>query len=269
MQKNDFWSFRLILQVLILLALGTNIWLIATLDSKPDEAKAFEELEITFITAQDCETCFSLDAFRDYFTENGVTEDQFKNHDYQSFTGKRLVKKYEIEQLPTLIIEGSVDQVDYMQGLIDSVGVFREDAFVVTSLQPPYLDLVEDRIVGEFNVTYLTDATCLECYDVSLHDFVFERMALQPSQKETVDVNSEEGKELVERYGVTAVPTILLAGELDSYDSLNRIWAENGSIDPDGTYVLRVEGVEDMGAYKDLSTGEVIVPEPEEDEGQE
>lgn len=256
-------NLRLWLHLFILVALVINIAIALSLRGG-ESGGSFKKLEITFINTPDCEDCFSLDPFREYFAENGVDEDNIEEIDYDSFTAKRLLNKLEITQVPTVVVKGNVENYEFMQGLIDSVGEIRNEYFVVTKLQPPYLDLETDELVGKFELIYLDDGSCTECYDVTLHDEILDRLALNATNKRTVDISSDEGKEMVDKYFITAVPTILLTGELEPYDILNEIWDEVGSIEYDGTYVLR-KGIESMGPYKALPGGEIIFPVIEED----
>ena len=255
-------NLRLWLHVFILVALVVNIAIALSFPTEKSD-DSFGELEITFINTPDCEECFPLDPFREYFTENGVDEDDIKQLNYDSFAAKRLIKKLKITQVPTVIVEGNVNDFEFMLGLVDSVGEIRDGYFVVTKLQPPYLDLESNDIVGEFELIYLDDQSCEECYDVTLHDNILERLALNANNKRTVDISSDEGKEMVDQYFISAIPTILLRGELEPYDIFNEIWSDVGTIEDDGTYVLR-KGIETMGPYKVLPGGEIVIPEEPE-----
>ncbi len=264
MNQTKNTHFSLLLPALILVALVINLWILFGLNFS-DSNNSFEELDITFLTAPDCTDCFSLEAFENYFEQNDVQPNQMKEVVFSSLQGKYLVNKYNITQVPTVIVNGSVADYEFMQGLVDSIGEIKKNAFVVTELQPPYLDLEEDRIVGEYSAIYLDDSTCDECYDVSAHDIVFERLAMKATDTRVIDISSEEGQELANKYFISAIPTILLTGELDVYEGLQQIWPSVGSVEEDGTYVLR-KGVEQMGAYKVIPEGDIVIPEQEEAE---
>lgn len=261
-KKTDSVSLWLIFFINV--ALLVNISLIFSIERGQDIDDGFEELEITFLQTPECETCFDLEPFADYFSQNGVEADQIESVDYNSFEGKRLLKKYDITQVPTVIVRGDISSYDFMQGLVDSVGEMRNNDFVVTRLQPPYLDLEEDRVVGEFELVYLDDPACEECYDISEHDTVLDRLGLTPTTKKVIDANSDEGKALIDQYYIVAIPTILMVGELEPFESLDSVWGQVGTIEDDGTYILR-RGVESMGTYKKLPNGEIITPVLEEE----
>lgn len=255
---NDFWKYlRPALFGALVVALLVNVILALQVSKSIGGGSGFGELEITLLTAPDCADCFDLTPLRDYLAQNGVTDGQIKEVPYDSWKGKSLTRKYDVAQVPTAIFTGAVSSYDFMQGLVDSIGEMRKDAFVVTRLQPPYYDLAEEKVRGTFELIFITDQTCAECYDVTLHRTVFERMSMQASKESVIDVGTEEGAAVVEEYQIASVPTILLRGDLGVYESLQEIWPQVGTIEQDGTYVLRA-GVGSMGTYKQLPGGEII-----------
>lgn len=260
MNKNKKKNFKLILQLLIVIALAVNIVLLLTMNKGADKADT-EELKIIFLITPDCENCFDLEPFREYFKENDVSDEQFVEHDFESFSGKRLLKKYEITQVPTIIITGDVSASPFMADLVENIGEMRKNAFVVTRLQPPFYDIETDEIRGLFDVIYLADKSCEECYDVKLNDEVFERLGLFGAQNLTeLDIEDEKGKLLIEAYAIEAVPTVILTGDLAIYESIQDVWSEVGSVEDDGAYILR-QGVVSMGVYKQLPEGSIIEPQ--------
>ena len=241
--------------------------LLNKIDSKGIENNESLPLEVTFLITPDCESCFPLDTFKDYLLENNLSKDQIKEVDYDSRKGEKILDQYSITKVPTIVIQGdNIKDESFVKQLRDAVGIgeFRQDAFIVTRLQPPYLDLEDGDIKGEFEVVYLDDSSCERCYDVEDHNIIFDRLAMIPSKRSTVDISSEEGKALIEEYVVTTVPTILIRGELEYYASLTEVWEFVGTKEEDGTYVLR-KGVQDMGVYKRLPSEEIVeieTPQP-------
>ena len=267
-KKSSFFDTSLILHGLITIALIVNVGLLFYLTDNPDDAVAAGTLKVLLLTAPDCESCFDLEPLRDYLVEGGVEEKNIEEVDYTSSSGKKLIKRHNITQVPTAVVTGDFSNNQYIQELIGTAGEVRDDVFVLTKLQPPFLDLEEDKIRGLFEVTYLGDDTCEECYDIGDHKIVLDRLALKPATEKFVDISSDEGKVLLEEYFIVAVPTIILRGDLEVYERLFEIWQEVGSVEEDGSWVLR-QGVASMGVYKSLPDGEIITPEanpPEEAE---
>lgn len=261
-KRLGFWDAFLVLQLLVTAALVVNVTLAASAFHGEAEPADFKDLDVTLITVSDCPTCFDLAPLKDYLAQNGVEDAQIKEVAYDSRAGEKLLGKYEVTKVPTAIITGPHGDYEFMAGLVGTIAEVREDALVVTEIQPPYLDLAEHNIRGEFDVVYVTDTACTECYDIALHEGVLERMAMKPTNTSSVDISTPEGQELVGKYVLTSVPTILLRGDLEPFKQLQEIWSAVGTIEEDGTYVLR-QGVASMGTYKRLPDGELIKPEPE------
>lgn len=89
----------------------------------------------------------------------------------------------------------------------------------------------------------LVDEACDLCYDVGLHNQILARFGVEIVEEETIDMNSKEGKELVEKYKITAIPTIILSPEANQSEALMRIWPQVGSIESDGYLVFRELGL--------------------------
>jgi len=264
-KPSKSFDTKLILHGLITLALIVNVGLLFY-SSDRTAADAADELKIVLLTTPECEDCFDLQPLRDYIIEGGAEESNITEIEYTSSKGEKLLKKYNITKVPTALLMGNYSDYDYLQELVGTAGEIVEDALLITKLQPPYLDLEQDRLRGLFEVTYITDETCEECYDIEEHRVILERLVLKPSSERYIDVSSEEGILLLEEYDILAVPTLVFRGDLLVYERLIEIWQEVGSIEDDGAWVLR-EGVGSMGTYKQLPEGSIIVPEdnpPEE-----
>ena len=133
--------------------------------------------------------------------------------------------------------------------VIDGVFVFRE-------LIPPYIEVASGNLRGQFSTTYLTDESCEDCYDVNVHMVALNNLGLTVGESSTFDVSSDQGKELLDKYSITKVPTIILSGDLSEYQGLQQVWPLVGEVTSDGSYVFTK--MEEMGTYRDLDTGEVV-----------
>ena len=105
----------------------------------------------------------------------------------------------------------------------------------------------------------LTDESCSDCYDASIHKQILSRLGLVISEEEEIDVSTENGKKLIEKYEINAVPTIIIQGDAEEYPALAQVWSQVGTVEDDGSYVFRK--IEAMGRgikYKDLTTNSVV-----------
>jgi hypothetical protein len=131
--------------------------------------------------------------------------------------------------------------------------------YVLPSHNAPYYDVPSSQVRGRVRVTYLAMARCEDCYDVSrLHEELLDSR-ITPWEEETVDVDSPQGKILVQQHAITRVPTMILDAEAAFYSSLQPGWSVVGSIEEDGSYVLR--DLRRMSVvYYDLERDEVLRP---------
>ncbi len=180
-----------------------------------------------------------------------------------------LLTKYKIRKLPALIFSNDVAFYPIFKNT--EIGTLEKDgSFVVRDVPMPYLDLVSGRMVrGDVTLIMLTDAACTDCYEVSNHKQILARFGVRVVSEKTIDVASNEGKNLLVRYGITKVPTILLSPEVRVYDQLKQIWKEVGKIAPNGWYIFNK--FEQLGpvVYKDLAQNKIIRPTPGEQKNQE
>ncbi len=158
--------------------------------------------------------------------------------DVSSQEGASLVERYGLRFAPSMIIspEGgrSVEEKLLMNGFKAS------DGYYVLDKPPlPYKDLRTGETRGLVDVTYIT-ADC-ECYSLEeLDKRVFGTFKAAKGRSESYDYQSRQGKELIERYGLKAVPTAIFTGDLDAYPRLGRAWLIGaGTIERDGAYVFR------------------------------
>ncbi len=176
--------------------------------------------------------------------------------DPESDLARELIVKYEITKLPALVLTGEIEKDDKAKSYLNTLGQLKQGAIVISGLVPPYQNVSDSKVVGEYKIILLTDSTCTSCYDVNLHKNILSSFGMYPFEEEEVDSNTTDGKRLIAKYNIQKVPTILLEGDLDVYLRLGQIWKDVGRVADDNTYVF--EAVERMGTYKDLILGKIV-----------
>lgn len=115
----------------------------------------------------------------------------------------------------------------------------------------------ETPVFANVTVTEVVDSNCTECFNVSIVTSQLEtagdQLGLRVAAKSRVDVNSSAGMALVGRYNITKVPTILLSREAQQ-TRLMEVWNQSGTVESDGTLVLR----EVYPPYIDLTNGSLM-----------
>lgn len=216
---------------------------------------------ITVIKDSVCNDCQGADYLVTALANNAaLLEIEIANVDSVYSTdekGVELIQKYSITRVPTLIITGKLSEDSKLVSSWVNFGTRESDGTLVfRSPYPPYLDLDSKEIVGGVSIIELVDATCADCYNVSLHqDLLKTKFAMRLSGVTTFDISSENGKALISKYKITKVPTVILSNAASAYPNFDEIWLQVGSIESDGSLVFRAVEQITSGSYKDLSVG--------------
>jgi len=99
---------------------------------------------------------------------------------------------------------------------------------------------------------------CSECIDVNKLKTAFEGIGLIFGSTKYFDLSSSEGSELVKKFNITKVPTVILAGDTSAYPGLENFWLQFGTIEDNNIYVFRsLELIQDV-VYFDLNQNKIV-----------
>lgn len=216
---------------------------------------------LTHLKKGDCEDCLDLKPLISQLGASGIVIEKQKEVDISSSEGKKLMDKYEIKNVPTIIMNQEADVYPTIKQSWGQIGSIEKDgSFVMRKISPPYYNVVEKKIKGLVSITFLADKECSNCYDAEdFHKPILQRMGVVLGDEKKLDISSSEGQSLIDKYEIEKVPTIILKGDIEEYPGLVRAWADVGTKESDGAYVFRK--VEIAGkTYKDLSINKVIPP---------
>ncbi len=215
------------------------------------------KVQIKYIIDSSCEKCVDLTSISSSLKEQGVNIQDEQFIEYNSNEGKELISKFSIKEVPAILISDEIDYyIDMKDALIQSGAINKEGFYAVHSTLPPYRNLSQNRIVGLVDVVYLTKEDCLVCYDVSVTRNILLRFGMALNKENTYNINSPEGKKLVQRYNIKKAPIIILSPDSEYYLPLVQAWKSVGTIESDGWFVMRNPEV--IGTYWDLEN-EIVV----------
>ena len=207
----------------------------------------------------ECEKCSNLSLLISQIKAAGVKIYEEKEIGENSNEGKELIKKYNVGFVPTIILSKDAGLYTIIQQAWLQIGNKESDgSYVLRLVNPPFINLTTGKLRGIVDIVYLTDKNCVECYDVKLHKEILtnpQSFAIHLDKEETLDISSAKGKELIAKYNITQVPTIILSDEISAYPS-NRLLQQFFSIEKDGSYIFRI--IQVLGTYKDLTTNQII-----------
>ncbi len=218
------------------------------------------EVTLQHITKDDCQECYDLTVLVDQLRESLKVKD-FHTVSESSTEGKALIEKYKITAVPTVVFDSEAAVYPIITEVWNFVGTVEKDgSYVMRNVNPPFYNLTSGTVEGIVGLTIVEDKTCTGCFDAGkTNKAILGQMGVVFGEETRVDVSSNAGKVLVDRYKITKVPTVILNGDVDVYQSLTQSWSSVGSVEKDGVYILRrVEVFEEP--YRDLSKGEIVKP---------
>ena len=259
--------FRSFLYLALLCVFGLNIILVGHVRSALAEKNKAEQeasrpanLELVFLEDFSCEDCFPMkQSWADVRKSLSVEITEEKDTAYDSEEGKTLVEQYKIKKIPALIIRGEIDKANVAETLA-ALGTRAEDALLVNPARPVYVDAKSGDVIGRSDLRLITDNACSDCYDPMVNQSILkDQYGVSFSHVEKIDVDSTEGKQLVDAYHLTRVPTFILSSEAAAYPRLAQIWKGIGTIEDDGSLVFRDVAV--LGKpYFDLEAQRLQLP---------
>ncbi|OGH71349.1 MAG: hypothetical protein A2921_00450 [Candidatus Magasanikbacteria bacterium RIFCSPLOWO2_01_FULL_43_20b] len=224
------------------------------------EANRPAEFKVILVEDSSCEDCFKLDGFLAAIQKENVKFAEEKTVDWNGDEGKALVEKYKITKIPTVIFSGEINKNVKLKNAWSGIGEIIEGNFVLRQSLAPYIEVATGEVKGKVEIFFLKDDSCADCYDVMGHKQVLGSGFGLPVQNiKVLSIGSGDGLVMKNKYNITMMPTFVLKGEVEAYESLLNIWDKVGTVEKDGTYVFR-EGVKQMGAYKNMMTGMVVKP---------
>ncbi|MEK6845256.1 MAG: hypothetical protein AABY26_00740, partial [Nanoarchaeota archaeon] len=245
------------LMIIIMLLSLFNVWQLYSLNQNfaekgPAAAVKVPQISLALITVESCPECSNLQEFIGEIEKSGVNITEKVTLDYSVESTKLLVQKYKIERLPALIIKGEVNESQKLSSLLEPLAVLKEGGYVIPALQPPYLELPSGNVKGKVTLTYLTKEDCLTCSNLTMLITLLKEQ-LQVAKFEEVSIGSEQGKFLVNNYNITKVPTLIFSKDAFLYPVISSVWNNVGSMEADGTLVMRNVNP----PYFDLEKGKV------------
>ena len=227
----------------------------------PISKKEMGKVTVTILTDPSCTQCVDPKLTIEAYKKANIKITDEKEIAWNSAEGQSLISQYKITKLPTFLLSSDIDLYDNVKANWSRIGTIEKDkTYIARNLSLPYRDVEKGQIVGLINLIYVIDGTCTDCYspeDVQ-KPILTRGFGLGLASERTVDVNSAEGANLVNKYKITKVPTILLSPGVDQYVQLKNVWKSVGTVESDGWYVFREMAQLGNIIYKDLASNKVI-----------
>ena len=226
-----------------------------------DTKKEMGKVTATILTDPSCSQCLDPKLTVEAYKKAGIKITDQKEVVWNSLEGQQLISQYKITKVPTFLFSSDIDYYDSVKANWTRIGTVEQDkTYIARNLFLPYRDLDKGQILGLIDIIYLTDSTCLDCYDpIKVQKPILTQgFGVGFSSERTVDVNSGAGQSLKDKYKITKVPTILLSPGADEYAALKGVWKSVGTVETDGEYVFRDMTKIGSVTYKDLTSNQII-----------
>ncbi len=126
---------------------------------------------------------------------------------------------------------------------------------------PPYQEIPSGKLKGMATLGGLVDPSCKECYDVRIHEAILGKYGVRFREISYYNYTQPEGKDLISKYGITFVPTMIVDGEMDEYYNftpLKEVWDQVGSNETDGWHVFRnATALGSNVTFRNLTSGSI------------
>ncbi len=208
-----------------------------------------------------CNKCNNLTILINQVKAAGVKIVEEKLIEPGSDEGKELIKKYRIGFVPTIVLSEDAGFYELIKQAWSQIGTREVDGYYVFrgGIQYPnlpFINLTTGKLRGLINIIYLTDKSCADCYEVNQHKQILANsFAIKIDKEETYDISDAKGKELITKYNITQVPTVILSNEISAYPSI-QVLKQFFSVEKDNAYVFRM--LSTVGTYRDLAANQVV-----------
>ncbi|MBI4143556.1 hypothetical protein HY487_01585 [Candidatus Woesearchaeota archaeon] len=229
----------------------------------PKTGKIKGRVMLYHLKAPACDKCNNLTLLIEQIRAGGVKIVEEKIVYSGSSEGNQLASKYKVDFAPTIILSEDAGFYPLIAQAWEQVGNKENGSYVfrggLAYPAHPFINLTTGKLVGIVDIIYLTDKSCAECYDAGEHKNVLSQsFGIKFGKEETIDAGDAKGKELIAKYNITKIPTVILSDEAKVYPSSEPL-RQFFSVEKDGSYIFRV--TEAIGAYRDLQKNEVVQPQ--------
>lgn len=264
--KNNLWG---IIFVIFIIVFAVNIGVITAskktvkqqLDAA-EEARRPANISLAIIKDSSCADCADINPIIGAVKKTNVKIAKEETFEAASPEAQKLIGEFGIKKLPTFIIRGEINKNEDVKKLLSQVGEVKDSTFEFNYFLAPYFDLTSNSIKGKVKVTFVTDKSCAECYDINpFKQILAGNLGMANPAVAALDQSEKEAQSLIKKYKIEAIPAFVLTGEISEYPKLAGIWLQIGALEKDGAYVLRdIKKVNPNLVYRDLKTGKTVKP---------
>ena len=218
--------------------------------------KVVGKVKAQIINIKNCKKCFDVSLLLAQLKESDVAITETKIYFENEKEANELINKFKLDKLPALILSEDLSYYPEIVEIWKQFGKIEQNQYVLTKIIPPYKNLQNNKIEGLVKATYISDKSCIECFNINNYNLALKNVGIIVSEEEKLDISSQKGKELIQKYNIKKLPVMILSNDVKVYSVYSSLLKKLGTENTDGTYLFTA--VENMGTYKDLSTNQII-----------
>ncbi|MEK6936256.1 MAG: hypothetical protein AABW67_05690 [Nanoarchaeota archaeon] len=196
---------------------------------------------VNVIEIQDssCGDCMPLSNIQNSLKQAGIKIKNYEIINSVSENGKNLIQENDLKFTPSLLISKDIQDYWWIFPKIENAFIEKENYYLLNLQLPPYKEISSGKIKGMVDLTYITDKSCSDCFDITELKGSFQGLGIFINSEKYMDVSAGDGKEIIVKYNITKVPTIILSKEISDYETLNKQLRQIGTFEKDGNFVFR------------------------------
>ncbi|MBI4448439.1 hypothetical protein HY641_00235 [Candidatus Woesearchaeota archaeon] len=204
-------------------------------------------MELVVISDDSCVDCFNISPVVSQIKAMNVNLTKESVLQYGSDEARAQIEKYSVQSIPSVILLGAPETF--------SLSGFKrtKDALILSEVRPIYIDATTGQAKGRLEMTLINDPSCKGCFNIGIVAGQIKRLT-SVRQEITLSSASAQAKKLIAKYNITKLPALILSEDTSVYAAIASEWANVGTVESDGMYVLR----ELPPPYVDVATGQVV-----------
>tara|TARA_Y100000034_G_scaffold26979_4_gene32139 strand:- start:6663 stop:7760 length:1098 start_codon:yes stop_codon:yes gene_type:complete len=217
-------------------------------------------VNVVYLKDKECKECADLNHAINKFKDMNIYIKEVKEIDIDSKQGMDLIQRHNIKNIPTLIFDTELKYYEDIKDNWKLYGTIEDNGFMIMrKVLAPYKELETNEIKGLIKITYITDKKCTQCYDPLIHKQVISRIMPYYDDEQTLDISNNKAKELIKKYNIKTIPTIILSEDINEYPLFESLFGNVFEKQIDKTYVFKQnQDLKDV-SYKNLESNEIII----------
>lgn len=262
MKNNTETFLSLFILVAVILSV-INVVVIAGRFEKVSDAQALAQeimrpaaLQVISVVHPTCTSCYSSALLLDSLKSLNVNVTEERTVLFDSPEGQSLIDAYGLTYLPALVVSGEVNKSEQLSSFFTQNGYLSADRThgLYSDTPAPFYDIDKKALVGSVSLHFITDSSCKECRSLDTMGQALKQMGVGVTSTHSYAYSSSEGKDLIQKHGITRVPAVVISQDIEAYPQVVQQLLQSGVILKNGAYVM----ITPSAPYREIKTDTVV-----------